>query len=120
MKTITGLGKIFLRIAKKERQRVKTLCLGISEKWIKRGGGNRGAGHSAVELRLTKRGHSALPHLVGVEFELDERGVVLAHGFHVVGAHVAGGFEALHQVGSGGFALIVEREGTAAQLFGFG
>ena len=46
---------------KKERQRAKTLCLGISEKWIKRAGENWAAGHSAEELRQTKRGHSALP-----------------------------------------------------------
>ena len=46
---------------KKERQRAKTLCLEISEKWIKRAGENWGAGHSAEELRHTKRGHSALP-----------------------------------------------------------
>ena len=89
---------------KKERQRAKTLCLGISEKWIKRAGENRGAGHSAVELRLTKRRHSALPYLIRVKFEFDERGVVLAHGFHVVGAHVARGLEALHQIGCGCFA----------------
>ena len=47
---------------KKERQRAKTLCLGISEKWIKRAVENWAAGHSAEELRQTKRGTLPYPN----------------------------------------------------------
>ena len=42
---------------KKERQRAKTLCLEISEKWIKRAGENWAAGHSAGKIMPSQAGN---------------------------------------------------------------